>query len=307
MIITNNHMLIIILIIIITILVIGLYIILYHINYKKTIPKKIWTYWNNLSNISPIAMRCIDTWKIENQDYEIVVLDNNLINELCGININDLNIKEDFYARHSDIARLLIIAKYGGIWLDSTIICTKSLNWVRDLQKQNNVEFIGYIAPHTTNSEYPIIENWFLAAVPNSNFIANWLSETLYMTTFNDEMDYVNYIKNNLNIDFQNLNESLPYLVVHLCGAVVLQREDKKYKMLLLDAMDDNGPFRYLNLNSWETEKSLNALCEEKSLQTPLIKLRGTERNYIEDDNNIKKLHCNDLKDINVFHVLNKN
>ena len=134
-------MLIIILIIIITILVIGLYIILYHINYKKTIPKKIWTYWNNLSNISPIAMRCIDTWKIENQDYEIVVLDNNLINELCGININDLNIKEDFYARHSDIARLLIIAKYGGIWLDSTIICTKSLNWVRDLQKQNNVEF----------------------------------------------------------------------------------------------------------------------------------------------------------------------
>jgi len=281
------------------------------ITQKKIIPKKIWTYWNDIDNIPEVVLKCIDTWRIENKDYEITILDSKKILELCDFDLNDLNIERDFYQRHADIARLLIISKFGGIWLDATMICTKPLDWVIDLQRENNVEFIGYFAPHTTNLDIPIVENWFLAAIPESKFITNWLLESLYMTTFANETNYINSIKDNGNIDFQNLEDSLPYLTIHLCGLVILQKRDL-YKLHLLDPSDENGPFKYLKkidenntlieLFNWDTETVLNDLCSNNNLQTPLIKLRGVERKYIEE--NKDKIICDKSTNENILHVL---
>jgi hypothetical protein len=187
--------------------------------------------------------------------------------------------------------------KYGGIWIDATIICTESLKWVHDLQKKNNVEFIGYIAPHSTSDKYPIIENWFFASPPKSQFISKWLSESIYMTTFKSEQDYINYVKNNTNTNIQNLSDSLPYLIIHLCAAVVQQKKVKPYKMYLMNGTE--GPFKYLSDNNWDTQKSLDSLC---FINTPLIKLRGKERRYIEDT--LFKLTCNNDVNKNIIHVL---
>jgi hypothetical protein len=271
---------------------------IYSININK-IPKQIWTYWNDINNIPNIVLKCIDTWKFENKGYQITILDNYKIKKLCGIDIEKLNIKDKFYARHADIARLIIMQKYGGIWIDATIICTESLKWVHDLQKNTNVEFIGYTAPHSTSDKYPIIENWFFAAIPNSQFISQWLLESIYMTTFNNEEDYINHIKNNTNTNIQKLNDDLPYLVIHLCAAVIYQRKAKPYNIYLMNGT--TGPFKYLNNNDWNTLKSLDALCFDKNLHTPLIKLRGEERRYIED--NLYKLKCNNINK-NIMHVL---
>jgi hypothetical protein len=296
----NNYIfLIIILILIVVIFTFYMYETFTNMN---RIPKKIWTYWNDINNIPDIVLKCIDTWRAENKNYEITILDNKKIKDICNIDITVLNIDNMFYARQSDIARLIIMEKYGGIWMDATIICTESLKWVNELQQNNNVEFIGYIAPHSTSDKYPIIENWFFAAIPRSQFISKWLEESIYMTSFYSEQDYIDHIKNNTNTDIQNLQDSLPYLVIHLCAAVIQQKTPKPYKMYLMNGV--TGPFKYLNDNDWILPQSLDALCIKKELTTPLIKLRGEERRYIKG--NLYKLKCNNYDIVNkdILHVL---
>lgn len=267
---------------------------------KVRIPKKIWTYWHDKNNIPDIVMKCIDTWRSENSDYEITILDNEKIKSLCNFDISKLNIVDIFHARQADIARLLIIQKYGGIWIDASIICTKSLKWIHDLQQKNNFEFVGYTSPQSTNNKYPIIENWFFAAPPKSQFVTDWLSESIYMTTFSGEQAYIDHIKNTTDTDIQNLPDLLPYLVIHLCAAVVQQRQKsttKKYKMYLIRGT--RGPLKYLNDNEWDTHKALESLCFSN---TPLIKLIGGGRKYIED--NLFNLKCNNDANKNILHVL---
>ena len=255
---------------------------------KRRIPKKIWTYWHN-DNLPPVVKACIDSWKVFNPEYEITILNNKKVKELCDFDLEKLSIPHEFRARYADYARLIVLYKYGGVWMDSTIICTQSLDWTETMQKNTGAEFIGYYAPQTSNKKYPIPENWFFAAIPNSQFINDWFEEALLMNSFSSEEDYVKSVVK--MYDIQNLTDLLPYLVMHLCATVVFQKNHGKYNVHLIDTMDpEHGAFRYLFSNNWELPRSIEQMCVNKDLQTSLIKLRGTERRFIEENSN--RINC---------------
>lgn len=247
---------------------------------RKSIPRIIWTYWHDHTNIPDIVKKCIESWKNSNPDHRVIILNKELVKKLCEYDLDTLNVG-DFHARVADFARLLIVAKYGGIWMDSSIICTESLAWVhKHGDGDEGCDLVGFYAPFTTNMKYPVTENWFFAAPVQSEFMKDWLSEALFMTTFPSESAYVDYISmNTRNFEWHDMRSSLPYLIMHLCASVVQQRNYGKYKMYMYNALE--GPFKYLSENNWELPKSFESLCKNKSLQTPLIKMRGKERNYL--------------------------
>lgn len=255
------------------IVIIGL--VLY--NMRPYIPETIWTYWHD-DNIPPLVKRCIETWRKMNANYQIVVLTPQLFEQLTNINLESLNIREDLPARRADFIRLFIIYKYGGIWMDSTIICTRPLTWVQ------TADLCAFKCPKTTNPNFPIPENWFLAAPKESPFIKDWIDEALYMLTFPSEQVYVDYITQQNKVNMQNLPEMLPYLVMHLCAIVVMQRNPKKYNLHIIDSTSANGPFKYLEDNKWEPKAALMTLCTDESYHSPIIKLRKLERQEIEDN-----------------------
>jgi hypothetical protein len=263
---------------------------------KNAIPRTIWTYWHDARDIPNIVQKCIDTWQINNPQYKIIVLDIDKIKNLFrkaelktifpNIDLDDLN-KQKNHARVADYARVMVLYKFGGTWMDSSIICTQSLDWVQKIHKQTQSELIGFYSPHTRNKKFPILENWFFSCIPKSTFVHDWIAEIRFMSSFQKEEDYVTHIKSINAIDIQGLDEMLPYLVMHLCATVVQQKNPSKYKLYLTDAR--LGPFKYLEENRWELPKSFEALCTNKSLQAPLIKMRGTERNFLLEN----KLLCN--------------
>ena len=59
--------------------------------------------------------------------------------------------------------------------------------------------------------------------------------------------------------------------------------------MSLQNSQDTGGPFIYLNMGKWDDNASFNLLCSNKEAQTPIIKLRGGERNFISNN----KIECN--------------
>lgn len=256
---------------------------------KSPIPQTIWTYWHDSGKIPAVVQKCIDTWQANNPNYRIVVLDNTKVKKMFGsslkemlphVDLEKLN-SEGNHQRAADYARVLALCRFGGIWMDSSIICTSSLEWVQKAHTRTGAELVGFYAPHTTNKSFPILENWFFSCPPNSAFVQDWLDEIRFMSSFRSESDYVEHVKRLGTIDMQDLEKSLPYLVMHLCATVVQQKNPWKYNLHITDSM--KGPFRYLEARGWKLPDSFEALCSDASLQTPIVKMRGTERIYLEN------------------------
>lgn len=274
-------------------------VILFNRDADQFIPKTIYTYWHDHDNIPEIVRRCVDTWKQHNPDHQVIMLNIDKVKELCGVDLSTLNIPAEFSARYADFARLIVIAKYGGIWLDSTIICTRPLDWIHDIYKKSKAEIITYKSPQTTSATTPVIENWFFAAPPNSIFITDWLEEANRTRQFPSEEEYVTHIKTKTDVDIQGIDFMLPYLIMHLCTLVIQHRNKNKYNIYAMDST--TGPFKYLADNEWNSSQAVEALCRNKDLISDIIKLRGGERTFIENN----KITCEkDSVDPSIYYVV---
>lgn len=234
------------------------------------IPKIIWTYWDG--DIPLIVQKCINTWKKHNPDHKIIILNNDTIPSF----IKEIKHAQNDPTRRSDYVRLYVLNQYGGIWMDSTIICNAPL------PIDYNNEFEGYYINAYTIPELkecsPVIESWFIACRRNNEFIKAWYEEFMRTSKYDTIDGYLESI-NNEGIQ-HNIN--IPeYLTIHISAQAVLQRETcNKYKLNLKKAEDT--AFKYLVDNNWDSEKALDALSEDKYIDQPIIKLRGDERKLFE-------------------------
>jgi hypothetical protein len=92
------------------------------------------------------------------------------------------------------VVRLLLIEQYGGYWVDSTIIAYCNFDSLLGLDinlYNNNIDLFAYYLPKwTTNSKYPVIENWFFGARPGSPFITMWKTIFFSMDSYLDSTEY---------------------------------------------------------------------------------------------------------------------
>lgn len=272
-----------------------LLIISYHQERKrniiKYIPKIIWTYWDDENNIPESVYKCMDTWSKYNPDYTIhLVLRRNLHFFLPDVDI--LNMKmATTPQRTSDFVRLFLLERYGGVWCDATIMLTGKLNY-----DSRNEEFIGYHIEHfNIKYEWPVIENWFFACPPKSDFISKWKNTFIKINNFDTSDDYVNYIKN-LGVYVDGI-DGQNYLTMHVAAQYVIQKmmswDDINTKLSLQRAED--GPFRHMVQNDWNGYEGVKSLCNNDKEKSIVIKFRGGEREIIDKHPEIKSCLFNSL------------
>ena len=255
---------------------------------SNQIPKIIWTFWDS-DTLPPIIEACIASWKRFNPDYEIRVLNKTNLPEYIsnGASLPDLPRSKDFIARLADFVRIHALAEHGGVWMDASIICTESLKTIiPDTNPGQPADYIGFYLPgFTTRKEWPVIENWFMAAPKNSPFIIQWRDEFMKSNNYPTVDEYLADVKRR-NVDIQKIDPP-DYLAMHVAAQAVLQQKDNnntnnnntpmKFRMQLHDATSDTGPYRYLVKNDWNSKASVSSICRGQNI-TPLIKLRGLER-----------------------------
>ena len=254
-------------------------------NYK--IPKKIWTFWDG--KLTETIKLCINSWREYNSGYEIIILNKeNIYQYLPDFNYN---LKHTDDIRHfSDIVRIHVIEKYGGIWSDASIICYGSYDWILDIQQEKQIEFVGYWINNDI-PDSPVIENWFFAAVPNSTIITDWKNELMKSQNYDNRNDYINYLLDNCNAEKVN---GPSYLWMHVAMQKCLQENKGKYKYELFPATD--APFKYLKDNDWDNHKSINDLvscnnentCKDK--YGSFIKMTGDQRAIFDKMDNKQQL-----------------
>ena len=90
--------------------------------------KVIWMLWFQGWDNAPEANKiCFETWKYHNPDWIVCGLDEHTLGRYIDTSMIPSSLNRDITAQ-SDIIRLMLLEKYGGVWADSTVFCNKPLD-----------------------------------------------------------------------------------------------------------------------------------------------------------------------------------
>lgn len=141
------------------------------------IPRKIWSYWHAVKP-DPFVQQCITNWQTQCPDFEIQVLNQQTVRD----HVPPTDWPEGFSAlnpvKQSDWIRLYLVSRYGGYWLDASVVLTQPLDWLEARQGAEHSEFVGfYLGGYTHDARYPVIENWAFGAPAGGTFVTAWQRE----------------------------------------------------------------------------------------------------------------------------------
>lgn len=151
---------------------------------NKKMPKIIWWCWlQGLDNIPELPNVCLKSLKKQLPEYKIVLITlDNLKDyvELPDIIYAKLNAGWISGAHFSDIIRLALLAKYGGIWIDSTVYCTDA----KIVKIIENSDMFMYQNLMSSNSNIIRMSNWLMATKKGNPFFkeASQLLNDYYVT-----------------------------------------------------------------------------------------------------------------------------
>lgn len=243
--------------------------------HSHTIPKIIWSYWEG--SPSRLAEICIQSWKKQNPDFVIIVLDRcaikTFIPELTEARIKFL--AKDHIAKVSDAVRLCLVAKYGGYWVDATILMMHPLDRSLVTQQQQS-QFVGfYLEEFTTNPKHPVIESWMFASPPSNPFVIAWKDAFMTFLKCPNPRICVQRMTRAEGIDIQKIKWPV-YLYIHVAAQFVLQKMHHVCTDMLLHRAED-GPYKYLIDNNWSIQPAIKSVVANPA-KYPLVKFRSIER-----------------------------
>ena len=110
------------------------------------LPRTIWLYWQQGEANSPeIVQRCIQSWRIRNPDWNVRVLDAKTVSKASGLGEQWLTDRPDISMQFlSDIIRIALLARHGGVWADATVYCSRPLDeWLPERMTSGFFAFEG--------------------------------------------------------------------------------------------------------------------------------------------------------------------
>ncbi|MDY6861879.1 MAG: capsular polysaccharide synthesis protein [Thermodesulfobacteriota bacterium] len=131
------------------------------------ITKKIWTYWHQGWGQAPsLVKQCKTSWDRLNPDYEMYALDHSSLFDHIDFPVKiDIKRKDLTIQKISALGRLALLSKYGGVWTDATVMCTRPLSeW---LEEYYGSQFFAFRSPGKDR----LMSNWFVAAEAESVII----------------------------------------------------------------------------------------------------------------------------------------
>ena len=170
----------------------------------KLIPRKIWMLWfQGLSEAPFLVRKCIDSWVKENPSWDVVILDKNNLSKYVVLDLPERVFGNLALAHQSDLVRLYLLSKYGGVWADATTFCMKPLDeWLDDCTTSG---FFAFYKPARDR----VMSNWFMVSEKDCPIVLKLrerLTSFWLENKFNDNARFKNSIIKLLKI-FLNRNE----------------------------------------------------------------------------------------------------
>jgi len=245
------------------------------------VPRIVWSYWHD-DHPPEVVRRCVANWQALNPGYAIHLLNARTVADFLPdvpAGLSRLGVP-----KQSDWIRLALLARHGGIWLDSSIILTEPLDWMLHKQQASGAQYLGfYLDRYAAGTDRPLVDSWCMAAPPASAFVQDWLALFRAEVVDGDTEAYLQKLRDEGRFDevVQKLG-SPTYHTVHVCAQDLLQRRPGGWRLLLLRAED--SAYAFQARSRWKRRRLyLHLLLNPVPVpNTPLIKLRGGERRKLE-------------------------
>jgi hypothetical protein len=145
------------------------------INDSFVFEKKIWIYWDKGINTAPDVVKLsLESWTKLNPDFEVIFLDDNTVQNYFDFKSLFYNLTVDVGVAHkSDFIRTFLLAKFGGVWVDSTTFCWCPLSsWLPYKMKDSG--FFVFKQPKRRVDRQ--IKNWFIASSKGNPIMVEMLN-----------------------------------------------------------------------------------------------------------------------------------
>jgi len=135
--------------------------------------EKMFTLWlQGEGNAPALVKKCFALMRRRCPEFELVILDRDSLREWTDIPDYIWRKLEEgrmTMAQFSDICRLDLLYRHGGVWIDSTCFVTSGIP-----QDIKDCGFFAYRAGHSLNGYYSFIQSCFLRARRGSHTVAAW-------------------------------------------------------------------------------------------------------------------------------------
>lgn len=217
--------------------------------YYEAPPKIIWTYWNtttippNVQEILRNRANVLTSWQ------QIILSDTTLDNYVNP----PPDVVNTLIPQHkADWLRLALLKKYGGCWMDATIVVNseKEMNELYDLTVSKQAEFTGFYTPrHIINNDIStFVENSCMIAPRNSRLISTWYNEYMRACTMGFS-NYRNMVRSKYTFSPMIYNQDNEEVYLTAYGAFQVSYQHilkKEVKIVLLNS------FEYIYKLHWE-------------------------------------------------------
>ncbi|PNH02082.1 hypothetical protein TSOC_011969 [Tetrabaena socialis] len=261
-------------------------------------PRRIWTYWDGDPPL--LVQLCLDSWRAHNPAWEITILSKRSVRDyVADVDLDALRHANDSQARFADFVRLHVLARYGGLWMDASVICQAPLDWIFDafgdarsdtptVRGHSRREFVGYRADQHMRAlaeqqgiRYEdvgeVLETSVFACVPGCAFVRMWRDEFMRINDYDYVDDYVSGVLAS--------GTALPDQLAHsyyaiFASQIVVTRQNPGFlaapAALLVDCT--HTIFSYQFHLGDEDESPVAALRSGRFKDQPLLKLTNWER-----------------------------
>lgn len=229
------------------------------------IPRVIHTFWTGEADV--VVEACIARMSEANPGWEVARhADFKEAEAVEGFDALVVQAKVDWL-------RLCLVERYGGVWLDASVVCNRGVEESFDVSE---ARVVGFECPIGEG----IMESWAFGARPRHPFITAWKREFGRAIG----MGFEEY-KSRSGLSSNAIFEHMPYLTMH--GAFVLAAASYPNEVVMRHSLDEkHGPF-YFAKKEWATNlgfvRSLS-VCKlflfDFPGYPPLLKLTGETRNH---------------------------
>lgn len=238
------------------------------------IPKTIWGYWNTPA-IPPPIKACFDRRERLLAGWKHHTLSEN--NTPLAKHTFPKRFAELSLQHQSDWIRLAVIEKYGGCWMDATILLNdpKAIEDLYDEATQKKAELTAFYSDRYSwgHGAEGYIENWFIMAPPHSELIKRWKREFELAISMGFP-EYKEHVSKHMDVDY--IYNGTTYLTMHVCMQVVL----KSYKPTMLLKRAEDAMYKITKDCGWTPPR-----CTAKTIvanptaakQIPFIKISSVD------------------------------
>ena len=260
--------------------------------YTTILPTRIpvFMYWHS-DDLPPTVRLCLQNWRYFTRksvhNFEVVLVTHTNVAELIDARHPCISEAHEYPALKSDFIRLALLQKYGGVYMDASVILTEPLDWIIGDGTGHNY-FQAFVNQRNMNisCQVPIVENSFLAAPPNHPLISAWLDElkTLRHCTADTMRTYV------ADIPIQKHLLPLYHLAYHALTKVLLKTPLRDFPNVFLTQNSN-----YLNFLS---NGNVNVLTEQPIVNHHrMLKLISDERKQMDFFINAREIQLGSFAD----------